>query len=99
MTYESILNEIELQSEKMLHAAHEQNWEEVITIEDTRNKLLKQLDTWSAENSNSVENKIRNLIDINQQLVELSQQEKENNVSEYHSLKARKKAVSAYLKY
>jgi hypothetical protein len=101
MTYETILSELYDSTYKMLELAQSKRWGELSEAESIRSKLMHNLDLHKPVNQSeeSVAQKLREIIEVNQLITLLSIQEKDSCLTEFNQVKASKKATTEYSRY
>ena len=99
--YSQVLTEICDQTYKMLEMAQCKQWPELIEAESSRRELLQKLEMYNpaSETEPDLENKLQEIIDINNLIAKLSDQERGNQLDDFKQIKNSKKATEAYSKF
>jgi len=97
MTYSDVIQQIYSLSEEMLKSSLQSEWEAVVALESERQSFLDKLadiepQVYDAE----LEKQLQQIIAINSEIEELSQQEMDHCRSEHSLVKNHKSAIDAY---
>ena len=97
LAYRNTIEKIHRISERMLQSSQQNEWQEVVDIEQERQLLLGQLASIEVREPDPVsENLLQNIITINTEIEALSRQEMDNCRKEYNEVKNKKSAINAY---